>query len=335
MANWLDTLTENLKITADPIGLSRRVPALPEYYSPADAGAHYLTKGVLGAADLAKLPIAAAAQVPDASSALFDWATTKKNAAGVPLNPFDRSAQTAEQAIRPDPAQVEQKAAELAKQEKVKKANEQAAVEQALLNSDTVRLGGGGGSSKEAAMPDIATMTQAEPAKEPEQDFSKAMLRAGIAMMQSKGDIWDAIGAGFGGYQASLDQQEADKAKAEKEARELALEQYKMDLYGKQVMFPYWNAQRGGGTDWKEQNAARRLDLQEQKQQKKDDLDALKTMLDIQDKIDTAPDATTKAKYLQYQYQLMGQVPGANNVASSIAGGFNPGGNATPKLPLK
>ena len=77
-------------------------------------------------------------------------------------------------------------------------------------------------------------------------DLSKAMLRAGIAMLQSDGDVWDALGAGFGGYQDTLENEKLKRSEAADKARQEELEMYKLGLYEKQVMFPYWKAQNGG-----------------------------------------------------------------------------------------
>lgn len=147
------------------------------------------------------------------------------------------SSKTAGQAIAPPPEVVEKQKQQEAQAKETAKKNQQAEIANARTPS-------GASVQDIAALPLVEDKPKADTTSD--QDLSKAMLRAGIAMMASKGDIWDALAAGFSGYQGSLDAEEEAKAKKAKEDREYALDKYKTDLYGMYVQAQIANSRRGG-----------------------------------------------------------------------------------------
>lgn len=254
---------------------------------------------------------------------------------------LDAAKKTAEQAMAPSP---EAQAAAVAQEKAKAELDKQASIEQlnqALLNAGAFTGGRGssakGGGAAGVLPGDVGAPPAEQPQPEKEDDtLSKAMLRAGVAMLKSKGDIWDALGSGFGAYQDTLDKAEADVSAAQKDQRDFALEKYKADIYARQTEFPYWKAQQGGGdgVSLKDLIAQRKLDLQEQKQQQVDDINTMKVWLDIQSAIDNAPDPETRAKYLSAQYRILGGgAPGAGSVSSAVAKGYKPTGSTVPVLP--
>ena len=269
MANWLDDLKDYGSTSWEEIrnGL------------PQDFGAP-VTKRVLDiysdphlsrAARLGRTPAALLAAVPDAAynvgafinkapdalATSYDYLFgDPTQAPSTPKQDLAKASKTAEKAIDPEQKQIEDAAARLMDRGSLPPAPPTGRmpadlsqnippIDEALL-ADAVAGAPQGNQTMQkelaALSPSMASPEQKPTENKDDQDMSKAMLRAGIAMMSSKGDIWDALAAGLGGYTMSLDEQEAKKAEKAKEEyermkdeREFMLDKYKADIYGEQV----------------------------------------------------------------------------------------------------
>jgi hypothetical protein len=284
-------VTDNLNRMKSFTGFSDMLSGGPlPNSSPAEASQYYGAKVGLGLADLIKSPIALGAQIPEAA----DWFFSK------PQQELAAASQTAASATAPTKEEVAQKQVEDTKKTK---ATQEAQIQQALLNQ--AKSGGGGKGVKDGipmAMPTLDTgENKTSDSGNSDEDISKAMLRAGIAMMQSKGDIWDALGAGFAGYQDTLDEKDKKEAEAAKEAREFGLEKYKADIYNAQTMGNLALASRKGAGGSEDDNY----------KGKKYQLDVMEYQLKAQQELNKMAEQSRLAR-------LSGDIAGANSLDYDI-----------------